>query len=421
MLALRVRARARRRYARWSVAAYMTDAADAHALARALGGLHAALGVTGWRRLLRGQPSAALEAHHSPARPGVPAQAWLAVSCAAGDAEAIEAALRVAYPNLRLERRRAPLPAATRAAAPAKAPRVHPPDPDRSAAGAHRAAAGHERDPHGARLVSRAGARPDRADAGPGGARVGGEAAVRAPRGATGPPSRRPHRPDRPPARCGGRAARRARRTAHRPVLLRHPCRGGEPARVRADRRGAARAARREPSRRDAGHRRAPGLPDAVRAGCPRRGQPAAGAARAVFAPLELAELWQLPSVDFTAVPFARAALPLAPAPPGVHRPREGAGMLRDELGAVSIHLASAPAAHRGARDRRPGQVELPRRERRRGPAARALRRDRARPEGRRGRRRAELVPAGPRRARCSTWRARRAGSTRSPSTRPPT
>ncbi len=53
----------------------------------------------------------------------------------------------------------------------------------------------------------------------------------------------------------------------------------------------------------------------------------------------ELAAFWQLPSVDFTAVPFARSALPNAPAPPGIHRPPLP-GTLRDALGDVSIEVA---------------------------------------------------------------------------------
>src|SRR5581483_1298713 len=65
-------------------------------------------------------------------------------------------------------------------------------------------------------------------------------------------------------------------------------------------------------------------------------GNPLPGLAREVFSPGELAELWQLPSVEFTAVPLARGALPLAPAPPEVNR--MGEGTLRDALGPVSIH-----------------------------------------------------------------------------------
>jgi hypothetical protein len=57
-----------------------------------------------------------------------------------------------------------------------------------------------------------------------------------------------------------------------------------------------------------------------------------------VYASTELASLWQLPSSDYMTVPFARNALPLAPAPPSIMRPHDGGGTLRDALGAVSIH-----------------------------------------------------------------------------------
>ena len=59
---------------------------------------------------------------------------------------------------------------------------------------------------------------------------------------------------------------------------------------------------------------------------------------RGVFATTELASIWHLPSIDYTTVPFARNALPLAPAPPAILRPPDGGGTLRDALGPVSIH-----------------------------------------------------------------------------------
>ena len=45
---------------------------------------------------------------------------------------------------------------------------------------------------------------------------------------------------------------------------------------------------------------------------------------RGVYASTELAALWQLPSVDFASVPFARTGLPRVPAPPGIVRPGPG-------------------------------------------------------------------------------------------------
>ncbi len=86
---------------------------------------------------------------------------------------------------------------------------------------------------------------------------------------------------------------------------------------------------------------------------------------RGVYASTELAALWQLPSVDFASVPFARTGLPRVPAPPGIVRPGPGTdagawagagaesgaeagagvgegslGTLRDALGPVTIHPA---------------------------------------------------------------------------------
>jgi hypothetical protein len=67
-------------------------------------------------------------------------------------------------------------------------------------------------------------------------------------------------------------------------------------------------------------------------------GNPWPSLRKGVFASTELAALWHLPSIDYATVPFARGALPLAPAPPAIMRPSEGVGLLRDVLGPVSIH-----------------------------------------------------------------------------------
>ena len=67
-------------------------------------------------------------------------------------------------------------------------------------------------------------------------------------------------------------------------------------------------------------------------------GNPLPSFRKGVFASTEVAAIWQLPSIDYMTVPFARTAIPLAPAPPAILRPRDGAGTLRDALGPVSIH-----------------------------------------------------------------------------------
>src|SRR5271154_2014381 len=68
-------------------------------------------------------------------------------------------------------------------------------------------------------------------------------------------------------------------------------------------------------------------------------GNPLPSFHKSVFASTELAAMWQLPSVDYLTVPFARNALPLAPASPAIFRPGDGHGTLRDAGGPVSIHV----------------------------------------------------------------------------------
>ncbi|HTD57891.1 MAG TPA: replication-relaxation family protein, partial [Solirubrobacteraceae bacterium] len=67
-------------------------------------------------------------------------------------------------------------------------------------------------------------------------------------------------------------------------------------------------------------------------------GNPFPSPRKGVFASTELASVWHMPSIDYSAVPFSRNPLPLAPAPPMIFRPRQGTGTLRDAHGPVSIH-----------------------------------------------------------------------------------
>jgi hypothetical protein len=67
-------------------------------------------------------------------------------------------------------------------------------------------------------------------------------------------------------------------------------------------------------------------------------GNPLPSFRRGVFASTELASFWQLPSLDYSAIPFERYSLPLAPAPPAILRPDGGRGTLLDVYGPVSIH-----------------------------------------------------------------------------------
>ena len=59
-----------------------------------------------------------------------------------------------------------------------------------------------------------------------------------------------------------------------------------------------------------------------------------------LYRPSELARLWCLPAPEFAALPFVCRAVPLAPAPPGISRARDGGGLLRDEHGPVTIAAA---------------------------------------------------------------------------------
>jgi len=67
-------------------------------------------------------------------------------------------------------------------------------------------------------------------------------------------------------------------------------------------------------------------------------GNPLPSIRKGVFASTELANVWHVPSVDYSSVPFARNPLPFTPAPPTIFRPLEGTGTLRDVSGPVSIH-----------------------------------------------------------------------------------
>jgi hypothetical protein len=67
-------------------------------------------------------------------------------------------------------------------------------------------------------------------------------------------------------------------------------------------------------------------------------GNPLPSPRKGVFASTELASIWHMPSVDFSTVPLARNPLPLAPAPPAILRVGKGAGTLCDAHGPVSIH-----------------------------------------------------------------------------------
>jgi hypothetical protein len=380
---LRLRARRRRRYVRLRVEAYRGDSAEAEAVVAMFEALHKRLLCRWWRRLLWGQPSVALEVHHDgPARAartgdGGPARAaacasegvragaggragadasaeadgravaeaggraipsvWLAVVCPAGTREMVQAALRGAYPNCRLTEPRAAIggvPAVVRLKKHAVfIKRVKLLDRFE-----------HAREPAMNRLMTTLGA-------------CGQAAFVQIALTPT-------------PALFEGHAKRlykrreaelsRARRDGlvvlDRSLVEDSELRGGLDVQHRplffADVRVV--AGDRAACERIASELRATGAENhlvergtAVRHGVlglyGRRvargeGNPLPAPRKGVFASTELAALWHLPSVDYLTVPFARGAVALAPAPPGIMRPAHGPGTLRDALGPVSIH-----------------------------------------------------------------------------------
>jgi hypothetical protein len=112
LAATRAESRRRRERVRLRIDVYRADQAEAPELARMFTALHGRLQSRWWRRLLRGQPSLALEVHRDPANPA--AGAWMALVCPRGHERTAETALQVAYPNTRLlEIGRQPDPPAT--------------------------------------------------------------------------------------------------------------------------------------------------------------------------------------------------------------------------------------------------------------------------------------------------------------------
>ncbi len=331
----RVRARRRRRYVRLRVDAYRADHASIEAVATMLGVLHKRLLARWWRRLALGQPSLALEVHHTG---GSQRAAWLAITCPEGHERMLEAALQGTYPNCRLRAAGPPLgvpPAVLRLKKHAEfIKRLETPDP-------------FERDGQLPvnRLLTVLG--------------VCGEPAF-VQIAMTPTPAlfeafakhlykrheehlsreRREHLVMRDRSMVEDAELRGGLELQHKPLFF------GE-VRVIAPNRGVC--------ERIASELRAQGAENtlvergtAIRHGLlglyTRRiqrgeGNPLPSFHKGVFAVGELACMWQLPSVDYLTVPFARTGLPLAPASPCVFRPGEGRGTLRDALGAVSIHM----------------------------------------------------------------------------------
>jgi hypothetical protein len=337
LLGSRRRARRERRYVRLRVEAYRTDRTSVEGIVAMYEALHKRLQRRWWRRLLRGQPSVALEVHH--VRGEGAGRALLAVACPLGMERMVEAALRSAYPNSRM----APLGEGLRFQ-PANVllrlrkhtgfiKRVKQLDRYELA-----------REPPMDRLITVMGA-------------CGVQACVQL--ALTPAPAlleryakwrykrhedhlsreRREHLFVRDRSLVEDAELRGGLEVQHRPLFF-------VDLRVLAPSRGACEQIASE-LRAEGAENRLVERGTAVRHGLlglyRRRvergeGNPWPSPRKGVLASTELAPLWHLPSIDYATVPFARGALPLAPAPPAIMRPGEGAGLLRDALGPVSIH-----------------------------------------------------------------------------------
>ena len=327
----RWQARRRRRYVRMRVETYRTDAASAEAVVGMFEALHKRLLRRWWRRLLRGQPSVALEVHHAGGT------VWMAVTCPTGLEGMVEAALRAAYPNCRLMGERQLIGLAPTVLRLKK----HAELIKRAKVLDHFE---HEREPTMNRLMTVMGA-------------SGGEAFVQVAMTPT------PALFERHAKRLYKRHEDRLSRERRDHIVMRDrslvediELRGGLDVqhrplffvdlRVIAADRGQCEQIASELRAGEAENRLVE-RGTAVRHGLfglyGRRvqrgeGNPLPSFHKGVFASTELAAVWHLPSIDYSTVPFARGVVPLAPAPPAILRPGDGVGTLRDASGPVSIH-----------------------------------------------------------------------------------
>jgi len=314
LAAVRLIARARRRYVRLVVEPYRGDRTRPQELAAALAALHALVGARGARRVLAGQPSFALEVHLHARTCGGPV-AWLGICAPRGLERQVQAALRAGYPNCALR----PVQAAPIAAGemirlhkrrPAAEPirRLHEIDPERPPVERLLRAM----DAAGGPSVVQFALTPApglliRAKPAQGGPLRGGvEDAPAIPGALSGPYFYADIRV------IGHGRAQVAQIAAELRV-------GGAPNRLVGR--------RLSPTRRRAYRRR-------LARG---EGNPLPAPLRRSYAAQEIAALWQLPSIGFSSVACRRLATPLAPAPAGIMRVRAPAGLVADDHGPVTI------------------------------------------------------------------------------------
>jgi len=345
IVTLRLRARRRRSYVRLQLEVYRGDHADHNAIALMFEALHKRLQQRWWRRVLHGQPSVALEVHHTgdaiatDGRDGGAApQAWLAVSCPEHLCGMVHAALQSTYPNIRTRPAQALLgspPVVLRLKKHAEfIKRVKTPERFER-----------EEDSPMDRLLTAMDA-------------CGMPAFVQlalTPTPALFEGFAR-HLFKRHEARLS-RDRRERIFVRDRSMIDDVELRGGLDVqhralffvdlRVIAPSRAICEQVSSELRVHGAENRlveRGTTLRHGLLGLYSRRvqrgeGNPLPSPRKGVFASSELGSLWQLPSSDYLTVPFARAAVPLAPAPPGILRPHSGQGTLRDAHGAVSIHV----------------------------------------------------------------------------------
>lgn len=336
-------ARRRRSYVRLSIEVYRTDHAEPDAVASVFEALHKRLLRRWWRRMLLGQPSVALEIHHDSdsssehATPATPLRVWLAVSCPRGLERIVHAALQSAYPNCRLS------PAQQQVGVPPTVLRLKK-HAEFTKRGKALELFQHERASSIDRLLTIMGA-------------CGEPAFVQF--ALTPTPAffealskrlykrheahlsreRREHLIMRDRSMVEDAELRGGLDVQHKPLFFldlrvigpdRTVCeRIASELRVQG-------AENRLVERGTALRHGLLGLYGRrVQRG---EGNPIPSFNKGVFATTELAAMWQLPSSDYNIVPFARTGVPLAPAPPGIMRPTQGAGTLRDAIGPVSIH-----------------------------------------------------------------------------------
>lgn len=337
LLAVRWRARRRRRYIRLQVVPYRADRTSVEGLVSMYESLHKRLQLRWWRRALHGQPSLALEVHCRVDDAGV-VDTWLAVVCPLGLENLLEASLRSAYPNCALgPMRQSPSPAPPAVLRLRKhtsfIKRVKLLDRFELV-----------REPPMDRLLSTMAACRE-------------DAFVQL--ALTPAPALFERYAKRLYKRHEGHLSRirREHLIVHDRSLVEDiELRGGLEVQHRPlfflDLRVA--GASREVCEQIGAELRAEGAENRLveRGGALRgraleryrtrvargEGNPWPAPRTGVFASTELAALWHVPSVEYATVPFARGALPVAPAPPAIMRAPDGHGTLRDAFGAVRIH-----------------------------------------------------------------------------------